>query len=225
MIIDTMTSSEVLKEMTNAYDSKIGPAILNISQRKSWKKKNVKVYLGDYSMICNGSRYFYGTSGILNNKNIVAVFLEYLYSICNDSNGTRTVYSLVKDNHNNRDIIYVFSEHFFLRVIERLDIDKSFSDTIKMYMKNIVQNSTALYLLSDEPDGRIKIADYTEIGIGLGYMSKDGKVFQFRTFITYDMLKNDQETFNEEDLDSVKILNERGKLVEALSITNVIDLR
>ena len=92
-------------------------------------------------------------------------------------------------------------------------------------MKNIVQNSTALYLLSDEPDGRIKIADYTEIGIGLGYMSKDGKVFQFKTFITYDMLKNDQETFNEEDLDSVKILNERGKLVEALSITNVIDLR
>ena len=56
-------------------------------------------------------------------------------------------------------------------------------------------------------------------------MSKDGKVFQFKTFITYDMLKNDQETFNEEDLDSVKILNERGKLVEALSITNVIDLR
>jgi hypothetical protein len=90
----------------------------------------------------------------------------------------------------NPEVMMYFNTHFFKRYRERaeLDIERP-SHLVKHFFK---QNNVLLPCYYPQDDGSLQLFSPVHGGLGLGYFHADTMICEFKTFVSYDMLRIDQ---------------------------------
>lgn len=183
----------------------VGPEQYKFLGKKEYISKNKNKYV---FLFCTRGKKQYKQMGIERNY-----WLEYMRS-----DGIHAV----RFNHETGRDFTFYTPHFFDRYRERFlepqfDIeDWTKPDVIEDYFKNnVVFNARPM----NDPRYPNSLFVVSEDGIALGEDIGKG-IWEFRTFITFEMLKGNQVNISEEEgkfLEIMKKLHESGKLTDLLA--------
>lgn len=190
MIVMTMTPSEMLAEVLSEI-----PVLLAVSDSKQKKANKIIRNAGRYP--CHVKSHHTTRKNnrwlmcwVANNKKMVNDnCLFYAACLAESPEGT---YVMLPQSVNGKWKLLIFSPHFFGRYAERHKIDKTGIDLRHHYLLH--NSSYHLHIDATTYDGipsNAIMATITE-GMILGIQTEDKDVFVMKTFVGYDMLKDDQ---------------------------------
>ncbi|MGL5682549.1 MAG: hypothetical protein ACRDDZ_05765 [Marinifilaceae bacterium] len=97
------------------------------------------------------------------------------------------LHAILLSAYEGKQHLIFYPPHFFSRYAERCDINLTGIELIKRYFK--LNAGYAFHFVTNSDGGLFGITDE---GVGLGYTTMQGDVL-FKTFISHDMAKGDQE--------------------------------
>ena len=192
MVTFGMTYDEIIREIKNDI-----PYILDASDKKDVKVRRAilksslfPIRLHSFVTSRNHNRWVLLWEA-LSKKNIGEKALFSMVCIVNSSNGR--IAFMPSFHESGEPTFFVFLPHFFQRYADRMGIELNGEELIKRYFQfNLNFSINTKKEMVNEKQYVIRATGTSSEGVALGYQLLDGSFF-FKTFITYDMAKGEQE--------------------------------
>lgn len=180
MIVTSMSESEVIKEITSDLIN-----VLKFSDYKDAKFRRLVLKSPKFPVYANSEYisplknrwiilYEARNKGMIGDRSLVTYIITFTTS--------HGIYAIMVSFIDNKPIYIFFPPHFFSRYAERMNINKSGLELMKLFFK---ANNNFIY---DYNDG---IKGSTADGIALGFVTELGNIM-FKTFVSFDLLKGEQ---------------------------------
>lgn len=193
MLLLSMTPSEMRQSIRADYPT-IVPTIAEVSKR--WRKQvlrsnRTRRMVRTDSVTCIKSKQEYLFVHVWD-PDIRRLDYLVLFAVVHDFAHTYYIADTLNDSSSDRDILTVYTDHFFRRFAERTGMSKdtTIEQAIAAYYRGYTQN--VLLYWDDTDDHNCHRAVYAEQqGIKLSDV-EENKWILYRTFVSLDMLKSSQ---------------------------------